>query len=215
MKSGIYQIIVNHNIYIGSSKNIERRYWEHLWKLKYKEHPNIHLQNLYEKYGEDKFELSILEICNVSDLIEKEQKWIDLLKPNINKAPVAGSTLGLKLTIEQCKNRSKNNIGRKHSIESIKKRTDKIRGRKYTEQHRINISKSKLGKKQNSDAVKKRIEKCKKSVACYDLNNSLIKIYDCAKTAALENGFHATNITRCCKNKIKTYKNMIWRYYNG
>lgn len=215
MKSGIYQIKINNSFYIGSSKNIQRRYWEHLWKLKNKKHPNIHLQNLYNKHGEEKFELFILENCTINCLIEREQYWINLLNPNINKAPVAGSTLGLKLTNEQCKNRSKNNIGRKHSLESIKKRTDKIKGRKYTEKHRENISKSRLGKKQNQQTIKNRTEKNKKPIACYDLNYILIRIYDSAKTAALENNYHATNITRCCKNKIKTYKNKIWRYWDG
>lgn len=215
MKSGIYQIKINNSFYIGSSRNIQRRYWEHLWKLKNKKHPNIHLQYLYNKYGEEKFELSILENCTINCLIEKEQYWINLLNPNINKAPVAGSTLGLKLTNEQCENRRIINTGRKHSLETIKKRTDKIKGRKYTEKHKENISKSMLGKKQNQQTIKKRVEKNKKPVACYDLNYILIRIYDSAKTAALENNYQATNITRCCKNKIKTYKNKIWRYLDG
>lgn len=214
MKSGIYQITVNNNIYIGSSKNIQRRYWEHLWKLKNKKHPNNHLQNLYNKHTEESFELTVLDYCDTAQLIENEQKWINLLKPNINKAPVSGTTLGLKLTEEQCKTRSKNNIGRKHSAQSIEKRVNKIKGRKYTDTHKANISASMSGKTQNKDRVKNRVEKCKKPVACYDLNNVLVEIYDCSKTAAIKNNIHATNITKCCKNKIKTYKNMIWRYYN-
>jgi group I intron endonuclease len=215
MKSGIYKITVNNNIYVGSSKNINRRYWEHLWKLKKGKHSNKHLQNLYNKYKEENFELTVLEHCDVVHLIKNEQKWINLLKPSINKAPVSGTTLGLKLTKEQCKTRSKNNIGRKHSPESIQKRVNKIKGRKYTDTHKANISASLSGKPQNKNTIKNRVEKCKKPIACYDLHNTIIQIYDSAKTAALKNGIHATNITRCCKNKIKTYKNMIWRYHNG
>lgn len=210
---GIYQINVKNNIYVGSSKNINRRYWEHLWKLKNKKHPNTHMQNLYDKYQENSFVLSVLEKCDIENLIINEQKWIEKLNPNINKAPVAGTTLGLKLSQDQCENRRKINTGRIHSKESIQKRIDKIKGRKYSDKHKNNIRLSKLGKKVSKESIAKRILKTKKSIACYDLNNVLIKIYDSAKDAALETGYYSTNITRCCKNKLKTYKNLIWRYY--
>jgi group I intron endonuclease len=210
---GIYQITVNDNSYIGSSQNINRRFWEHLWKLKNKTHTNKHMENVYNKYGEGLFQLSVLEECDISNLIKLEQKWIDLLKPNLNKAPVAGTTRGLKLTKEQCVNRKNINTGRKHSAESIKKRTDKIKGRKYTSEHKAKISASRVGKKASDESIKKRISKCKKPVACYDLNNVLIKVYESSKDASLQTNCQATNITRCCKNKLKTHKNMIWRYY--
>lgn len=211
---GIYQIYVNDNIYVGSSQNINRRYWEHLWRLKNKTHANKHMQNIYNKYGEKLFQITILEECDINDLIKLEQKWIDLLKPNLNKAPIAGTTRGLKLTKEQCLNRKNINTGRKHSTETIKKRTDKIIGRKYTLEHKTKISISKIGKKRSDESIKKAILKCKKPVACYDLNNILIKVYESAKDASLQINCQATNITRCCKNKLKTHKNMIWRYYD-
>ena len=174
--SGIYAIKINNNIYIGSSKNIQRRYWEHLWKLKNNKHTNYHLQNLYNKYKIDSLKLFIIEECEINFLLNREQYWIDVIKPNINKSPVAGTTLGLKLTKDQCINRRNINTGRKHSEETIKKRTDKIKGRKYTEQHKLNISKSKLGKKRTEEIIKLCAEKNKKPVACYDLSNTLIKI---------------------------------------
>jgi group I intron endonuclease len=55
--SGIYAIycVGNNKFYIGSSKNIYRRWVVHREKLRLKRHSNIYLQNAWDKYGEDFF----------------------------------------------------------------------------------------------------------------------------------------------------------------
>ncbi len=52
------------------------------------------------KYGYSKFRLEILEYCSVENLLEREQYYIDLLKPEYNILAVAGSSLGYKHTKE-------------------------------------------------------------------------------------------------------------------
>ncbi len=47
-------------------------------------------------YGFDEFILEILEYCEPSDLIKREQYYIDLLKPEYNILKFAGSSLGVK-----------------------------------------------------------------------------------------------------------------------
>lgn len=81
--SGIYQIrnTVNGKFYIGSSCNLAKRKYEHFRQLKKKTHPNIILQNSWNKNG-NVFEWSILEITD--DLLEKEQYYLDKLKPEYN-----------------------------------------------------------------------------------------------------------------------------------
>ena len=61
---GIYKItnLKNHKIYIGSSNNIMRRWYEHLRDLKNQKHCNSHLQNAWNKYGENNFLFEIIEI---------------------------------------------------------------------------------------------------------------------------------------------------------
>jgi group I intron endonuclease len=54
------------------------------------------MQNIFNKYGEDCFTFSTIELCDVSSLIEKEQYYIDTLKPDINICKVAGATYGNK-----------------------------------------------------------------------------------------------------------------------
>lgn len=46
------------------------------------------------KNGYDIFRLEILEYCEKSLILEREQYYLDILKPRYNICKVAGSTLG-------------------------------------------------------------------------------------------------------------------------
>ena len=63
MKSGIYKItnLKNGKFYIGSSKDIERRWWEHTNELDKNIHINKKLQNAWNFYGKDNFKFEIIE----------------------------------------------------------------------------------------------------------------------------------------------------------
>lgn len=84
--SGIYCIIniKNSKKYIGSSKNIRQRLWSHRAELRHNKHENSHLQNAWNKYGEHNFDYYILEKCEESLLLEKEQLYIDTINPEYN-----------------------------------------------------------------------------------------------------------------------------------
>ena len=84
--SGIYCIvnIKNSKKYIGSSKNIRQRLWSHRAKLRHNKHDNAHLQSAWNKYGEHSFDYYILEKCEESLLLEKEQLYIDTINPEYN-----------------------------------------------------------------------------------------------------------------------------------
>jgi group I intron endonuclease len=60
---GVYCIknIINNNLYIGSSKNLKLRYFNHKTKLKNNKHENKHLQNAWNLYGEQNFKFYIIE----------------------------------------------------------------------------------------------------------------------------------------------------------
>lgn len=79
--SGIYQIknIVNNTIYIGSAEFIRERWVNHLSLLKQGKHHSIHLQNSWNKYGKENFQISILEECSKNELIFKEQFYLNKL----------------------------------------------------------------------------------------------------------------------------------------
>jgi len=71
------------------------------------------------KYGYSAFSLEILEYCEPSKVIEREQFYIDLLNPTYNLLKVAGSPLG-----------------RKHSPETIVK----LKAHIWTAEHKVKRS---------------------------------------------------------------------------
>jgi group I intron endonuclease len=80
---GIYEIInkVNGKRYVGSSINIRRRWNEHKSELSLKCHSNSHLQNSWNKYGEDAFSFEVLiytepeEALRLENLLLKSGKY--------------------------------------------------------------------------------------------------------------------------------------------
>jgi len=82
-QSGIYRIqcTPTGKFYIGSSSNLPQRWREHLSKLRRGLHSNRHLQNAWNKYGEDQFTFQIIEFVMPFYILEREQYWINELKP--------------------------------------------------------------------------------------------------------------------------------------
>lgn len=85
-KSGIYCILnlQNQKKYIGSSNNLYERLKNHDNQLNSNTHFNKILQNSWNKYKKENFIFIILEYCNKNKLIEKEQFYIDNIKPEFN-----------------------------------------------------------------------------------------------------------------------------------
>lgn len=79
MACGIYCIEnkVNGKKYIGQSIDIDKRWKEHKKLLNGKKHTNKYLQYSWNKYGENAFYFSIVELCESDVLDEKEIYWID------------------------------------------------------------------------------------------------------------------------------------------
>ena len=92
MKIGIYRIknLINNKIYIGSTKNIKARWAKHKTLLKHNKHQNIHLQKSWNKYGESAFIFEIIEECEIDNLLNREQFFIDSLDPEYNQTKITG-----------------------------------------------------------------------------------------------------------------------------
>lgn len=113
MSSGIYQICnrINGKIYIGSAVNIKKRWHLHLHRLRNNIHHNSHLQNAWNKYGEENFEFEVIEYWEPEFLVSFEQWWINMLKPEYNIRKIARSNFGIKYTYtDEAKRNMKNNI---------------------------------------------------------------------------------------------------------
>lgn len=80
--SGVYRIqcVVSEKSYIGSSKNIKKRWREHLHHLRHGKHHSVSLQRAWDKYGESSFAWSVIETTNDESLLQYlEQEYIDKL----------------------------------------------------------------------------------------------------------------------------------------
>jgi len=95
MYSGIYKITNRKNgrFYIGSAKNIEKRWKRHIFCLKKGIHENIFLQRSWDNDCEENFYIEVLEeVDDINLLLVKEQYFLDKLKP----FPPNGYNIGLK-----------------------------------------------------------------------------------------------------------------------
>ena len=90
--SAVYKITntITGDFYIGSSKNVKNRWMSHKKPSTWNKCPNNQLYLDMKKYGVDKFELQILEEAEIEQLKEKEQWFIELLKPTYNNNNAKG-----------------------------------------------------------------------------------------------------------------------------
>lgn len=96
-KTGIYRWVnnVNGKSYIGSALDITRRL-RNYYSIYYLEKSNMAISKGLLKYGYFNFSLHILEYCDESILLKREQYYLDLLKPEYYILKVAGNSLGFQ-----------------------------------------------------------------------------------------------------------------------
>ena len=75
---GVYKIEnkINKKVYIGQSIDINTRWYDHKRELNRNRHCNKHLQNSWNKYGENNFDFIIIEECTIEKIDEREIYWI-------------------------------------------------------------------------------------------------------------------------------------------
>lgn len=73
--------LVNNKCYIGSSKNIKSRKYQHTKELRDGVHCNSHLQSSWNSHGEDAFMFIVLEeVVDKVDLHTRELHWMEVKK---------------------------------------------------------------------------------------------------------------------------------------
>jgi group I intron endonuclease len=189
---GIYKITSpSGRIYVGSSKNIERRLKRYKY-LNCKEQPRIF--NSLIKYGVDNHVFEILEECEFDKLHERELYYglmFDVLGLN-----------GLNCFLP------KNGEKKKHvREESIQRMSEAKKGKKKTD---------KTKEKMSSYHKNRPIEHLSNLIGCnykklyqYNLNFELIKIWESLKEAT-DIGYG--DIRGCITGRQKTAGGYIWSY---
>lgn len=133
MASGIYAIVApSGNCYIGSAKNIAKRWREHRRDLRNGTHHNTPLANAFAKYG-TMLCFTVIETCEPDELLSREQFHIDArdFTTLYNVCPQAGSA-----------------TGHRHSEQSIAKMRAVM-----TPERRANISLRQLGSRHRPDSI--------------------------------------------------------------
>ena len=129
--SGVYKITNNitGDFYIGSSKNIEKRWVDHKCHSTHKQYLNVKLYKAMAKYGRDNFTIEVIE--ETTDFHNREQYWIDKLKPSYNVRRAKGSD---KDSIRQYYKEYYKEYHKEHIEEN------KARMEKYNNAHRAEIN---------------------------------------------------------------------------
>lgn len=220
---GVYQIknMINHKIYVGSAKDFSKRVIQHTRLLRKNKHHSSRLQYSWNKYGEDKFIFGLLEVVeDLTQLITREQHYIDTLKPAYNMCPTAGSRLGSKtpksVREKIRKNATKHWLGKNLSEETKKKIGNANRGHKHTQEAKdkisANHSRHNLGKKFSEESKSKMARAKAIPISQYTLDGRFIRTWDSGKHVQNETGMSQGNINKVCLGKYKTAYGFIWRF---
>lgn len=215
MIAGIYVIFnrISKKVYIGSSFDINRRFYKHKNQLKLNNHPNYHLQYAYNKYGSDCLKFTCIKVfdnkISDEDLRKAEQVFINKINQNrlYNLCPVAGSTKG-----------------KIHSQKTKDKISKSLTGKKYTRKGVIpsEETKQKIANslrnfwEKNKTAEVKHIQRYnpkKKTVLQISLDTGEI-LQEFESTHDVERilGINSSHISSVCNGKRKSAGKYKWRY---
>ena len=173
---GVYKITntVNCKLYIGSSVEIGKRICQHKADLRNNNHHSKHLQNAWNKYGENMFKFEIVEVHEDGrdSLREREQWYIDQLNScdrnigyNINNFASGGGLFGENNPMFNNSHLiagDKNGFfGKRHSVDTKRTISEKNSGtnspwygRKHTAEQILKISESHKGIKFTEEHIR-------------------------------------------------------------
>ncbi len=114
--SGIYKITnaITGDFYIGSSKDVKRRWRDHKKISLWDRCPNCPMYQDMKKYGVDKFDFQVIAEAEIDKLKETEQQFIEKLQPTYNDRNANG------LDIERQKETNKESKREYHKTDKYK-----------------------------------------------------------------------------------------------
>jgi len=234
--SGVYCIenAINGKMYIGSSKNLYSRSGWHRNSLQNNKHHNQHLQNAWNKYGEESFCIFVIELVHL-DLLRKRESYY------IQQYNTLDRQFGYN--IEEV-----NETYRTVSEETKRKISDKMKGKKpekallkiqemlsvdnspfknrtYSKETVLKIQETKsnwteerrkeISLKLSRESKKRGTNYQEKETALLDINFNIIKTYKSAIEICKEYPiFSHSQITKICRGiqKKKIYKGYSFKY---
>lgn len=153
-KSGIYMITnkLTNDIYIGQSIDISNRF-KNYFNLSYiKSKDSLRISRALLKYGYSNFSVTILEYCDKSELLIREQYYFDKLNPQYNILKIEGTSLNSKQ-----KEETKAKISKSLKVDYVNENSA-LFGRHHTEETKNLMSLKKVnnyffGNTPNEDSI--------------------------------------------------------------
>jgi predicted GIY-YIG superfamily endonuclease len=186
-QSGIYKIQnkTNGKLYVGSSKNIRKRWKSHRAAFRRNKHHNNHLASAFKIYGLNGFRWEVIEFVKVNELHKREQFWLDFYRSfekenGYNNSPTAFSPLGVK----------------------------------HTDEARKNMSLAHMGIKRTKAANKKIARSQWKKVFQFDNDGKLCDTFKSMLEAEKKTGISRQLISMCCRGVTNTAKGYFWSTKN-
>lgn len=236
--SGIYVIenIQTNKVYIGRSKNLNKRKTEHFRMLRKSVHHNIYLQRSFNKWGRKNFVFRLLEDCQDEYLTDREKFWLDYyyetdwkLCYNISRDSVTSMT-GRNHTEETKRKMSRDRtgrmnpfFGRTHKPETREKIRKARKGTKASEETLKILSECRRGEKNHffgkslpKKVLQAAVEKTRKPVVMLDKKNKkeIMKFNSISAAANYING-DISFISRVCRDSSKSAYGYKWAFEKG
>lgn len=213
-KSGVYCWTnkITGKKYVGSSVDLKRRFYNYYsigYLLRETTNNNSYIYRALLKYGYTNFSIEILEYCDPENCVQRENYYLNLLKPKYNVLSVAGSNLGFKHSEE-----TKAKFALRKSSEEARRRMSEAKkginnpnfGKTHSEETKALIRAARLGKSLISDSIKERMsKKGGTSLRVVDLETNEISIYTSIKKAAQAMGISQPAISARLKQTKGTF----------
>lgn len=212
-KAGIYRWINNDNnkTYIGSSVNLSNRfrlYFNYDFISDMSRNKSM-IHEALAKYGYSRFTLEILEYCDESLVLTREQYYLDTLNPDYNILKIAGSLTGFKHSDESILKRVKAYAENKKIKEALKaNESNKIQ---MEDKSSINLS-AEGSSSRPLEVIEKMRKNHSRSKTVYEYKAdkvTLIAKYDSLRQAQEVTGLTREYIARCIKAS-KLAHNLSW-----
>ena len=210
---GIYKITSPTNrVYIGQSVNVEKRFNSYI-RMYVKNQGQTKLHRSFLKHGVENHKFELVCECIESELNNYERYYQELysclnngLNCKLTKTEDRSGSVS-KETLAKMSLASMGNthwLGKTHTKESKDKiRLSKI-GLKFSDE--VNKSKGRKGRESNRKGIFSENHPRSVKVLQFDLNDNLIKEWNCLMDIRRELDYHIGNVSSCLKGNLKTYK---------
>lgn len=201
-KSGVYCWVnlSNGSTYIGSSVNLGnrlRQYFNYNYISDEKRGISIICKALL-KYGYSNFSVEILEYCDKSLAITREQYYLDFLKPDYNILKSAGSSLGRKFSEETMAKLKRRSL----TIDQKAKLLSHLRALTSSKEHKERMIK-RMKNPEYKAKILENLKKCNASKAqkieVLDILTNKITVYPSISETAREIGVAQPSISKAFK----------------